>query len=272
MKKTAFPYSRVTRAYYFDIHSPLGEYARLHGDYFLGPQDSPNHGKPELGQDAVSSGLELLVNEMAVSLNIAVVGLERFMNQLDRAMCGELDGKHGIKWPSTKTRFPAVPNSKPFGFYYYNIRAVLKHWGRIFGNTIKNKNTKKISDCIQFRHIWSHNAGFVDSDSAKKFKFFRVHKNSFLTPGYSGYKDLYTSTWRFAHDINETMGALVLKRLRQTTFTKSWKKDKGLFMSVLRCFSWFGAMKQDLKLAKGLYEMVLVGKYNFSSIFEPPVQ
>jgi hypothetical protein len=270
MKKIAFPYSRVTRAYYFDIHSPLGEYSRLHGDHFIGLHDSPNYGKTELGKDAVLSGLEFLLNELAISLNIAVVGLERFLNQLDRVMCKALNGMHGLKWPNTKSGFPTASSSKPFGFYYYKVHAVFKHWEKIFGIKLRNKNTKKVVDCIQFRHVWSHCAGFVDRENAKLFKYFRVQKNSYLTPGYAGYKELYMAIWRFAHDINEMMGVTVLKKLRGAVFTRSWSKDKRLFMSMLRCFSWFGATKQDLKLARGLYKMVMGGKYNFASLFETP--
>lgn len=269
MKKYNFPYSITSRMYIFNAKSPLGEYYRLLLDNRIFINDSPFHEAEDISQEMKVLGLDLIADRLSVSLNVLTVGLERFLNQLDRNMCLLLNGVDGIRWPPASGRWPHVPRSKPYNFFYYKIDHVINHWHCILGITIKHQKLKLVKDCIQFRHVWSHCAGVVSQEDVRKFKYYKVKKGVILLPSYDGYNDMCIALKEFAQSVNDQLGIAMLSRLRRSVFSWSWKSDKKLFISILDCFSWFGALKCDLRLAKELYKKVQMNTYDFNQYFQP---
>jgi hypothetical protein len=244
--------------YFWNTKSPLGSYVKLYSDFYISNQQ----------ETIESKGIELRSNELAISLNILIVGVEKYLNSLDRELCKILNGKFGFSWPSTNSKWPQKSVSKPYNFYYYDIKKVLSHWNRYLNLRISYKGIRKVIDCVQFRHIWSHCAGVVDYKNMKKFHYFKVKENELLYPNYAGYNDLVQTLWNFVKEINNALGIELLKKLRKDGFTCMWKSDKKLFISIMDAFSWFGALKQNNELAKKMYQYVKIRKYVFSGLFD----
>lgn len=193
------------------------------------------------------TGLEFFGPFASLALTDMVVSFETFLRSLD-ATVRPVALPYFPRWPRPRR------SNKPYGFFFYDLRKVRKHFRQVLGiDVFYRTRIAVLLDWVQLRHLFAHANGIPGRADVGKFKHYRIFPGRRLLVRAEVLNEAATTFLAVAPRINNRIGAAVVKAALVRWPSLRWSRAQRTFLPLMRTLTYFGTTARSQAHAELIY-------------------